>query len=263
MHTLARRRPRGFTMLELIVVIVILGILALLAIPTFDGVLNRSETSTAENGALAIGRSAQASASFDSEYMPSEAQLDAAAVEAGLTGAAATVTDDVAGTATVTVDGTAVDLVFAEGSVSLVGSGEAADNDSFENAIAWDGSEMTFDLTGATLDVGESTAVRYNGINRNYTPGTQSRWYTFTPATTGFYDAGMSLDPGDDRLMVEVYTDETTYVGLVAPSGGTNLTAGTTYYLRVVDVVTEFDTIVSHTWNFTDQTTASLELQSF
>lgn len=64
MHHLTRTR-RAFTLLELIVTIVVLGVLALLAIPTFDGLIGKSEEATAVSSSESMIRSAQALESFD------------------------------------------------------------------------------------------------------------------------------------------------------------------------------------------------------
>lgn len=61
-----RTRPRkAFTLLELIVVIVILGILAALAIPTFSAVIQKARQSNVDNTAAALGREVAALAAFD------------------------------------------------------------------------------------------------------------------------------------------------------------------------------------------------------
>ena len=56
---------RAFTILELIVVIVILGILALLAIPTFNAVIGRAKDSNVKAAAASFDRNVRALAAFD------------------------------------------------------------------------------------------------------------------------------------------------------------------------------------------------------
>ena len=59
------RTRKAFTMLELIVVIVILGILALLAIPTFNAVIGRAKDSNVQSAATSYERNLRALAGFD------------------------------------------------------------------------------------------------------------------------------------------------------------------------------------------------------
>ncbi len=61
-----KRMFKAFTLLELIVVVIVLGILALVAVPAFTGVINNSAGSVAENTAKAIARDANALAAFNS-----------------------------------------------------------------------------------------------------------------------------------------------------------------------------------------------------
>ena len=60
-----RTQKKGFTLLELIVVIVILGILAALAIPSFSTVKSKAAEKTAISSAEGIVRDARALAAFD------------------------------------------------------------------------------------------------------------------------------------------------------------------------------------------------------
>ena len=59
------RTRKGMTLLELIVVIVILGILALIAIPTFAAIINKSKTQSAVTTAQALDKDAMGLAAFD------------------------------------------------------------------------------------------------------------------------------------------------------------------------------------------------------
>ena len=59
------RTRKAFTILELIVVIVILGILALLAIPTFNAVIGRAKDSNVQSAAASFDRNVRALAAFD------------------------------------------------------------------------------------------------------------------------------------------------------------------------------------------------------
>jgi prepilin-type N-terminal cleavage/methylation domain-containing protein len=58
-----KRTRKAFTLLELIVVVIVLGILALIAVPTFRSVTNNASASVAESTAGAIARNANALAS--------------------------------------------------------------------------------------------------------------------------------------------------------------------------------------------------------
>jgi type IV pilus assembly protein PilA len=81
------RTRKAFTLLELIVVVVVLGILALVAVPSFTGVINNSRGSVAENTAASIARDANALAAFNSGSAANETSntnIDAAVAEAGL-----------------------------------------------------------------------------------------------------------------------------------------------------------------------------------
>ncbi|MFM7088268.1 MAG: prepilin-type N-terminal cleavage/methylation domain-containing protein [Candidatus Paceibacterota bacterium] len=74
------KKQKGFTLLELIVVVVVLGILAALAIPTFNTIKQKSIDSSALKSAQSIARSANSIASFDGRNT-NDTDIDSAAAE--------------------------------------------------------------------------------------------------------------------------------------------------------------------------------------
>jgi len=81
------RSKKAFTLLELIVVVVVLGILALVAVPSFKGVIDNTRGSVAEQTARSIARDANALAAFNTGAATNEtsnANIDAATAEANL-----------------------------------------------------------------------------------------------------------------------------------------------------------------------------------
>jgi len=73
------RTKKAFTLLELIVVLLVLGILAAIAVPTFDTVKKNSAKQTAESTAKAVARNADAiAASAGDNGAVTQGDLDAA-----------------------------------------------------------------------------------------------------------------------------------------------------------------------------------------
>jgi type IV pilus assembly protein PilA len=100
---------KAFTLIELIVVIVIIGILAAIAVVSFNTVIGGSEENVAESSAETVARNANAIAAIDNEATV-YADITTAVSEGNVTGARKGVTDcfDVTnggGTASVAISG--------------------------------------------------------------------------------------------------------------------------------------------------------------
>ena len=106
------RSKKAFTLLELIVVIVVLGILAALAIPSFTTVKQKAADKVAFNSAASIYRAASAAAAFNGASV-ADSDIDTAGGElatgntsyAAATNEVTTSVNGVTGTAYVLVSG--------------------------------------------------------------------------------------------------------------------------------------------------------------
>lgn len=84
------KEQKGFTIVELLIVIVVIGILAAITIVAFNGVQNRGKKSSAESAANTIVKKAEAANSLTSGY-PQDAAGFAANKESSLTGSGLTI----------------------------------------------------------------------------------------------------------------------------------------------------------------------------
>lgn len=69
-------KTKGFTIVELLIVIVVIGILAAITIVAYNGIQNRSKTSASQALAAQVAKKAETFYSIESAY-PSQAQLTA------------------------------------------------------------------------------------------------------------------------------------------------------------------------------------------
>jgi type IV pilus assembly protein PilA len=113
------RTKKAFTLLELIVVLLVLGILAAIAVPTFNRVKENSVKKTAETNAQAIARNANAISASEAGGVTTASHVDTAAGESDATYDTATNTvSAVSGSITCTSAITIVDEQAVAGSAS-------------------------------------------------------------------------------------------------------------------------------------------------
>ena len=124
---------KAFTLLELIVVIVILGILAALAIPTFNAIIGRAKDSNVKTAAASFDRNVRALAAFDEASPNVKAHVDTAIGEAATSGVTAVANQGGAALGfyedvTITQDGTSVCLTLgtASGVAGTTAAGQCA-----------------------------------------------------------------------------------------------------------------------------------------
>jgi prepilin-type N-terminal cleavage/methylation domain-containing protein len=73
------KKDRGFTIVELLIVIVVIGILAAITIVAYNGVQNRARTSAAESAANTVVKKAEAYNADEGSYPDASTDLTGAA----------------------------------------------------------------------------------------------------------------------------------------------------------------------------------------
>ena len=214
-------KKKAFTLLELIVVIVILGILAALAIPSFSNVKNKAAEKTAISSAEGIVRDARALAAFDGAALADSYVDQAGAETAGYNAAANSLTVTSSGnTAVATIDPltgavsisgqptgrpsfTVNATSFGWGSSNYYNGNWARWGGSTSVSTGWGGNQSALDALQA-LAIGDTVTFTLNGVSETHTvtgiSGDPTGTYvslevTFDAPWTGAADT-FNADPG-------------------------------------------------------------------
>ncbi len=152
-------KERGFTIVELLIVIVVIGILAAISIVAYNGVQNRAKTSSAQSAATSVAKKAEI-------YNTDDTTTGYPATLAALTGAASTTTYAVTG---VTAATPPLSNTTAQNGVAFYKCGVAA------AAAATSAATVTVQ-TGVRVDYRDYGTSTDKSVTAGVTSGTQNTY---------------------------------------------------------------------------------------